>query len=68
MLPPTLLLDVDLTLPIAILGSAVVIVLVLRAWLSWEERRMVERTATLLRDLGLDARRDADVHDEPPRE
>jgi hypothetical protein len=66
-------LDVDLTIPIAILGTAVVLVLAVRAWLGWEERRMAERTTALLRDLGPtdeshEASGDADVHDEAPRE
>lgn len=66
MLRDARVLDVDLTIPIAILATAVVLVLLVRAWLSWEERRTVERTATLLRDLGLDARGEEPPDDAEP--
>lgn len=49
------MLDVDLTLPIAILATAVVIVIGIRTWASAAERRIAERTEALVRELGLDA-------------
>ena len=42
------MLDVDLTVPIAILATALVIVMGIRAWASIQERRAAERTASLL--------------------
>jgi len=48
-------LGVDLTAPIVILGLAVGIVLSLRAAVAWAERRTVERTERLLRELGVEA-------------
>ncbi|MBX7195708.1 MAG: hypothetical protein K1X94_26865 [Sandaracinaceae bacterium] len=45
------MLDVDLSIPIAILTVAVVVVLAIRTWASWLERRMDERTDALVREL-----------------
>jgi hypothetical protein len=46
-------LSVDLTVPIAILCVAVVLVLSARAYAAWAERRIEVRTAALLRTPGL---------------
>jgi hypothetical protein len=57
-------LDVDLTVPIAILATAVVIVIGIRAWASAAERRTAERTEALVRELGLGSPHDGAAEDE----
>lgn len=67
------MLDVDLTVPIAILATAVVIVIGIRAWASAAERRTAERTEALVRELGLGPPHDGAAEDDeraseaPPR-